>query len=235
MQYGIDKDGIRTHIEEIDDRKNYYCPCCKTVLVPKRGEINVWHFAHKSLANCVSYYDNKGEWHREMQDLFPKENREIYNTEFGNHFFDVLTNKGTIVEFQHSSISSSEFDQRSLDYWDHSCAHDTNKPIWVFDFVDRFFSVKYSNGNFRTFRWFRPSKIFPDGYSDEFMYDLWFRVCDTPVDYDVNAYGYTVPIALKQYASEPAYLCVSKISYDCTIVSGLLHSEEWFKKNVVNF
>lgn len=67
----------------------------------------IWHFAHKSLENCVEYYDNKGVWHRQMQELFPEKNREVFNNEFGKHFYDVLTDRGTIIEFQKAPISIS--------------------------------------------------------------------------------------------------------------------------------
>ena len=76
MEFGIDSDGKRVSIFDAVADGKYYCPCCREQLIQKHGSLIIWHFAHKTLENCVSYYDNKGEWHRKMQSLFPEQNRE---------------------------------------------------------------------------------------------------------------------------------------------------------------
>ena len=78
MQFAIDENGIRTSINNSIKGKPYKCPCCGSEVIQKKGDIMIWHFAHKSLADCVDYYDHKGEWHRAMQELFPEENREVF-------------------------------------------------------------------------------------------------------------------------------------------------------------
>ena len=78
MQFALDENGNRISIEKSIKGKYYKCPCCGTEVIQKKGEVMIWHFAHKSLADCVEYYDHKGEWHRAMQELFPEQNREVY-------------------------------------------------------------------------------------------------------------------------------------------------------------
>ena len=97
MQFAIDENCVRTSINNSIKGKLYKCPCCGTEVIQKKGDIMIWHFAHKSLADCVDYYDHKGEWHRAMQELFPEENREVYErTETYRHIFDVLTDESPV-------------------------------------------------------------------------------------------------------------------------------------------
>ena len=117
MQFALDENGNRISIEKSIKGKYYKCPCCGTEVIQKKGEVMIWHFAHKSLADCVDYYDHKGEWHRAMQELFPEQNREVYEkTESYRHIFDVLTDDSGVIEFQHSPLSPGDFRQRTYDY-----------------------------------------------------------------------------------------------------------------------
>ena len=130
MQFAIDENGLRTSINNSIKGKLYKCPCCGAEVIQKKGDIMIWHFAHKSLADCVDYYDHKGEWHRAMQELFPEKNREVYEkTATYRHIFDVLTDKGRIIEFQHSPMNWKEFIGRSWDYSVRSAFNDTPRPV----------------------------------------------------------------------------------------------------------
>ena len=183
MQFAIDENGIRTSINNSIRGKTYKCPCCGSEVIQKKGDIMIWHFAHKSLADCVDYYDHKGVWHREMQELFPEKNREVYErTETYRHIFDILTDKGRIIEFQHSHISIDDFMYRTKDYVDRSIINGASKPIWVFDYSERLFSLhskRYENSpRRRRFYWQRASNIFGDymNYKNDAPYELWFYI-----------------------------------------------------------
>ena len=63
MQFALNDNGERINIKDAEKEKDYYCPCCNSLLVQKKGKIMVWHYAHKYLVDCVGYYDIKGEWH----------------------------------------------------------------------------------------------------------------------------------------------------------------------------
>lgn len=40
-----------------DDTGPFHCAACKSPLVAKRGDINVWHFAHKTEGNCETAFE----------------------------------------------------------------------------------------------------------------------------------------------------------------------------------
>lgn len=104
----------------------YFCPCCGTPVLLKRGKVYTPHFAHISLDNCDSrYHNNLGEWHTKMQDIFPREWREVI---IGNRIADIF-HKNCVVEFQHSPITHSELRDRTNDYLTRGIKY----VVWVFD------------------------------------------------------------------------------------------------------
>lgn len=138
---GIDKNGKEVFIEEAINGEEYYCPCCGGILIPKLGEINVHHFAHKNLMDCDDFTQDMSEWHIQWQKLFPLRNREVpieWNGE--KHRADVLA-CGYVIEFQHSPISSKEFIRRN-DFYTKAGKH----LIWVFDFRDEY-NIEYLEAN----------------------------------------------------------------------------------------
>lgn len=114
-----------------------------------------------------------------MQDIFPERNREVFNNEYGRHFFDVLADNGTIIEFQHSPIGLEDFAFRTDAYTEYALVHSAPRPIWIFDYAGRNFFVE-SRGKFsprnRKLKWYRPSQIFGEYRSKTAKYELWFRV-----------------------------------------------------------
>ena len=176
MIFASDENGNRINIRDAERNKKYTCPCCGADLIQKRGRIVQHHFAHKALAECVSYYDNKGAWHRSMQELFPERNVEVFNNQYGRHIFDVLTDANRIIEFQNSPISYYEFQDRTDAYSSYAKASNAQRPIWVFNYTERyFFTYEKGHNRFRKIRWYRPTTIFA-GYNKESSYELWFRI-----------------------------------------------------------
>lgn len=56
------------------------------------------------------------EWHRNWQNRFPESTREVVIEYKGeSHRADILTG-GYVIEFQHSPITSTEFERRNLFY-----------------------------------------------------------------------------------------------------------------------
>lgn len=197
MQFAIDENGVRTSINNSIKGKPYKCPCCGSEVIQKKGDIMIWHFAHKSLADCVDYYDHKGEWHRAMQELFPEKNREVYEKTFMyRHIFDILTDKGRIIEFQHSPISINDFQQRTHDYLLRSIFEETKRAIWVFDFSEREFTVgskRYDwNDRARKIYWSRAKNLFGDyrNYNGKAQYELWLYISpySSRLDKNVNCF-----------------------------------------------
>lgn len=50
--YAYNLDGQLTNVTEASRDKDYFCPCCGAVMIPRMGKIRRWHFAHKVTANC---------------------------------------------------------------------------------------------------------------------------------------------------------------------------------------
>jgi hypothetical protein len=94
-----------------------FCPSCGSSLIPKCGQILCWHWSHKTL-DCDPWYEPESEWHRNWKSLFPDDWQEVT---MSNHRADVKTPHG-VIEFQASSISSTEVQEREEFY---------GKMIWV--------------------------------------------------------------------------------------------------------
>lgn len=136
MITAIDILGNKISINNVQPGKNYYCPICQQKLILKlKGEQRRPHFAHAFFGNTnyspcpdMWHHDDKSDWHNEWQLLFPLENYEVVVNNNGiKHRADVLINN-TVIEFQHSSISLKEFDERNTFY--NNAGY---QVIWVFD------------------------------------------------------------------------------------------------------
>ena len=239
MQFAINKENQRININDAVIGEDSYCPCCKSLLVQKKGSFMIWHFAHKSLDNCISYYDNKGEWHRKMQELFPENNREIFES-FSSyrHIYDVLTESGIIIEFQHSPISLEDFKKRTKDYVFRSLMNKTPRPIWVFDYTERLFSLhtkRYENSpRRRRFYWKRASNIFGDymNYKNDAPYELWFYI--NPYvngDYIDTQFGFD---RYERIQKGCGFVKVLGTYNNCKCVIGDIYTEEQFYKYITN-
>jgi competence protein CoiA len=143
------------------------CPLCHERVRPKCGRIVCWHFAHLAATDCDRWSDGETDWHREWKLTAPIERREVI---IGCHRADVVTSDGTVVEFQHSSISPAEIAEREQFYGP--------RMVWVFDVADAYRNTapagwppnrrldlrhrpapwtaldrRYDDPTYRTFRW----------------------------------------------------------------------------------
>lgn len=134
MFWAQDEQGGRVYASKDTDRNiKYCCPTCKGEVRLRAGTVNSPHFYHiDSCADGWSYED-MSEWHIAWQNLFPKENREvvIVHPETGEkHRADVGVYR-TVIEFQHSEISESEFWRRNDFYTSLGL-----KVVWIFDVIE---------------------------------------------------------------------------------------------------
>ncbi len=101
------------------------CPVCGNPVIAKCGEKKAHHWAHESVQDCDSWWENKGEWHRKWQDSFDNDWQEIVVEENGErHIADIKTPDGLVIEFQHSPMSMEEQRKREKFY---------KNMIWVVD------------------------------------------------------------------------------------------------------
>lgn len=112
--------------------EQYSCPVCGGEVRLRAGDINAPHFAH--ITPCTDdFTHDMSDWHRAWQELFPLKNREVVISHDGEtHRADVRC-YGTVIEFQHSPISESEFMRRNRFYTSAGL-----KVVWIFDLIDVF-------------------------------------------------------------------------------------------------
>ena len=183
MIIALDKDNNRIHIDETERKNDYYCPSCGKPLVIRKGEIRRHHFAHMASDNCTDSWSGSydmTDWHYDWQSKYPKYNQEVLCTLGSiNHRADVMIDR-TVVEFQHSSMSTETFNNRNSFY--DGLGY---KVIWLFDLTD-----DYANGQLRyhadeneiAFEWVRPKKTFD--LFDDIQYgtvDLFFQISDDQI------------------------------------------------------
>lgn len=155
MYIALNKDKDRIHISKTIKGEKYFCQECGDQLIVKKGDINAHHFAHKH--KCLdSWHYDMTEWHYEWQNQFPLENQEKVFSLYGKtHRADVFINK-TVIEFQHSPISESEFNDRNSFY--NSLGFHV---IWIFDVRDK--NIEYLqdsyDGTARFFSWKYPIRF----------------------------------------------------------------------------
>lgn len=147
MKYAIDIFGDRI-LPTPGDKGT--CPLCGGWVAAKCGEINIWHWAHESRADCDTWSDGETEWHRWWKSLVVPSAQEVTK---GPHRADIVGDGGTVLELQRSPICPAEIRERERFYRD---------MVWLFDahdFAKRFILRRKTgkDGNkFVTFRWKHP-------------------------------------------------------------------------------
>ena len=123
-----------------------FCPGCTGPVRAHCGEIKRWHWHHVN-ADCDPWHEPETEWHLAWKRRFPDEWCEFW---LHTHRADVRNHLGTVVEFQHSSLSLAEIVEREK-YW--------QDLIWVFDAREWFSNLELKlQPDKITFRWKQPRK-----------------------------------------------------------------------------
>lgn len=183
MYIAWDRNFKRVHIKDSIAREKYFCPYCQSPLIIRKGDVRQHHYAHAKSAVCSDTWSaersmNDCEWHREWQDRFPIDNQEI-SLALGEikHRADVMVRR-TVLEFQHSSLSSVKFSNRNAFY-----AGLGHKVMWVFDFQKLYesgsFEMEPSNDSVFV-KWTRPKHTFDD-FTDTRRLDgieLYFQITE---------------------------------------------------------
>lgn len=158
MLVAISEEGHRIDANKAIKREKCYSPICRGLVVLKKGEINVAHFAHKNRGCIDNWNYDMSEWHKEKQNYFDIQYQEVVvESNDIKHRADILKD-GVVIEFQHSPISASEFNDRNDFYT--SCGY---KVAWIFDVTDHInneelFWNEYSTSK-NVMKWKRPMRI----------------------------------------------------------------------------
>ena len=133
MKYAVDTDHKRVYADMASPSENYFCSICKNKVILKSGSIREAHFAHTSNECTDTWTYEMSEWHQRMQRYFRRETTEVVVSHCDvKHRADVLEGN-TVIEFQHSPISSEEFIDRNNFY-----RLLRLNIAWVFDVNDQF-------------------------------------------------------------------------------------------------
>lgn len=137
-------------VKDAKSTEKYFCKFCDEELIIKckNSTHKQIHFAHKRNSNCVEHWaqHDMSEWHKNWQNYFPIENREVIVENNGiKHIADILYNE-TVFEFQHSPISYTNFTNRNNFYT--SLGY---KVVWVFDVNNKIKKEENTNRYFFNF------------------------------------------------------------------------------------
>lgn len=117
------------------------CATCNSELTPKCGEINIWHWAHKTKEDCDDWRGEETLWHIKWKLLVKPENTEVV---IQNHRADIYTGK-IYIELQNSSISVEDIEDREGFY---------DKLLWIFNVEKSVHNISITKReNYVTFRW----------------------------------------------------------------------------------
>lgn len=180
MLFANDYNDNRVHIDDTCSNQEYYCPCCGAPLITRKGDIKSHHFAHKAKHVCsdswVHSYD-VSDWHAKWQSIFPTDNQEV-KLSLGDisHRADVMIDR-TVIEFQHSIMSVSAFENRNNFYLNLGY-----KLVWLFDLSELISSEKlsfYKKENGLVFNWRNPKRAFNSYDIKSGCVDLFFQLSET--------------------------------------------------------
>jgi len=163
MIYASNKKG-----DKVKARPNLicYCPMCNEKLIPKCGDINMWHWSHKGDNDCDSWGEGETFWHLKWKSLVKTNFCEVkIKRKEQTHIADIF-NGIFFIELQNSPISTNEIADREVFY---------NNLIWLFnaeEFKDNVMfrgkktidelgwrHYKIDGSGYRSFRWKYPRKI----------------------------------------------------------------------------
>lgn len=181
------KDGHLIDVEEAERSGEYRCPACNAPVIIRDGLVNATHFAH-AVGNCTDNWNyDMSEWHRRIQNFFPKEAREIVVEKEGKkHRADILMEK-TVIEIQHSPISTEEFVDRNFFF--HSLGY---RIAWIFDVSQQYESKRLyfsSVENSFLMTWKYPLRVLSEGErptDNNSRYSIWLFMGYEQEDYIID-------------------------------------------------
>ena len=116
MLYAVDSSG---NIIEPAPNAQGTCALCKLPLIPKCGQINIWHWSHRK-RDCDPWSEGESDWHRAWKR---RANPKWCEVVLPPHRADIQRPDGLVIELQHSSISVAAIAAREAFY---------GNMIWLF-------------------------------------------------------------------------------------------------------
>ena len=177
MYIALDKDQKRISINQAVQGDTFFCPICLERMFVKAGTERASHFAHYPNCNCNDSWNGQydmSDWHFVWQNMFPPENQEVVvQWDEIRHRADVLIDR-TVVEFQHSPLSSGKFNDRNVFY--HS--NIGYKVVWLYDMRDEYENNQMTETVSNHFYWDKPRSTFRKYTLRAGQIDLFFQIGD---------------------------------------------------------
>lgn len=157
-----------------------FCPICNTLLKPKCGAINRWHFAHTTKENCDPWYEPESDWHRDWKRFVDNNHREVVIVRNGKKHIADITTGIVIIELQHSHLSFTDRIEREEFY---------KNMIWIVHVKRERFTIRE-----------RPdfTSLYGDDFEKSMNVSFWWSYplrwvikdmhCQTFIDFDDNPY-----------------------------------------------
>lgn len=176
MYIALNKEQKRISIRQAVQGEVFFCPVCLGKMFMKTGTEKASHFAHYPQNNCNDSWNGQydmSDWHYEWQNMFPPENQEVV-VQWNDirHRADVLIER-TVIEFQHSPLSSGKFNDRNVFY-----SNIGYKVVWLYDMRDEYATDQISEVTPNQFLWSKPIPTFRKYTVKSGKIDLFFQIAD---------------------------------------------------------
>lgn len=162
------------------------CPSCKGEVLSRCGVIVANHWAHVSGTECDAWAQPMTDWHYNWQACVPIERREVV---MGPHRADAVAHDGSVIEFQHSSITGEEINEREAFYGNMSWVFDARKATEAHRLMIR------DRGSHRTFQWRQARKSITSCAERVFLdvgHDCLFMLIGIYPDAPIEGYGHLI-------------------------------------------
>ncbi len=177
MYIALDKEQKRISIQDAVQGDTFFCPVCLEKMFVKSGTERARHFSHFPNCECNDIWNGQydmSDWHYEWQNQFPSENQEVVvQCDDIRHRADVLTDR-TVVEFQHSPLSSGKFNDRNAFYH----GNIGYKVVWLYDMRKDYEQELITESTENQFAWSKPRSTFRKYNLRAGEIDLFFQIAD---------------------------------------------------------
>ena len=177
MYIALDKEQKRISIRDAVQGDTFFCPVCLEKMFVKAGTERARHFSHFPNCECNDSWNGQydmSDWHYEWQNQFPPENQEVVvQCDDIRHRADVLTDR-TVVEFQHSPLSSGKFNDRNVFYH----GNIGYKVVWLYDMREDYEQELITESTENQFAWSKPRSTFRKYNLRAGEIDLFFQIAD---------------------------------------------------------
>lgn len=177
MYIALDKEQKRISISDAVQGDTFFCPVCLEKMFVKSGTERARHFSHFPNCECNDSWNGQydmSDWHYEWQNQFPPENQEVVvQCDDIRHRADVLTDR-TVLEFQHSPLSSGKFNDRNVFYH----GNIGYKVVWLYDMRDDYANDQMAEKTANCFLWDKPRLTFRKYDLRAGEIDLFFQIKD---------------------------------------------------------